>query len=81
MSDMVLLSRTQMASLILHSPRSRGKRWVDDWRVISRIIYVIRIGSMGKDAPRGYGPHKTLYNLTCSDVTPIFHLAMGSIRG
>jgi putative transposase len=35
---------------------------VDDGRVVSRIIYVIRNGMMWKDAPRGYGPHKTLYN-------------------
>ena len=27
-----------------------------------RIIYVIRNGLQWKDAPKGYGPHKTLYN-------------------
>ena len=62
MSDVVLLSRAQMARLAPHFPRSRGKRRVDDRRVISGIIYVIRNGLMWKDAPRGYGPHKTLYN-------------------
>jgi len=51
-----------MARLAPHFPRSRGKRRVDDRRVISGIIYVIRNGLMWKDAPRGYGPHKTLYN-------------------
>jgi transposase len=30
--------------------------------VISGIIYVIRHGLQWKDAPRGYGPSKTLYN-------------------
>jgi transposase len=30
--------------------------------VISGIIYVIRNGLQWKDAPREYGPHKTLYN-------------------
>jgi transposase len=30
--------------------------------VISGIIYVIRRGLQWKDAPRGYGPPKTLYN-------------------
>lgn len=35
---------------------------VDDLRVISGIIYVIRNGLQWKDAPRVYGPHKTLYN-------------------
>ncbi len=62
MSDVVLLSRAQMARFAPHFPRSRGKRRVDDRRVVSGIIYVIRNGLMWKDAPRGYGPHKTLYN-------------------
>jgi putative transposase len=43
-------------------PRSRGLPRVDDRRVISGIVYVIRNGLQGKDPPRGYGPHKTLYN-------------------
>ena len=30
--------------------------------MISGIIYVIRNGLQWKDAPREYGPHKTLYN-------------------
>jgi putative transposase len=35
---------------------------VDDRRVISGIIHVIRNGLMWRDAPAAYGPHKTLYN-------------------
>lgn len=35
---------------------------VYDLRVISGIIYVIKNGLQWKDAPRGYGPRKTLYN-------------------
>ena len=35
---------------------------VDDRRVVSGIVYVIRNGLQWKDAPTGYGPHKTLYN-------------------
>ena len=35
---------------------------VDDRRVISDIIHVIRGGLMWHDAPAAYGPHKTLYN-------------------
>jgi transposase len=35
---------------------------VDDRRVISGIIYVIRHSVQWRDAPTGYGPHKTLYN-------------------
>ena len=40
----------------------RGKPWVDDRRVVSGIVYVIRNGLQWKDAPKAYGPHKTLYN-------------------
>jgi transposase len=35
---------------------------VDDRRVISGILYVIRNGLQWKDAPEAYGPYKTLYN-------------------
>ena len=41
---------------------TRGKPRVDDRRVISGIVYVIRNGLQWKDAPKEYGPHKTLYN-------------------
>ncbi len=30
--------------------------------MVSGIVYVIRNGLQWKDAPGGYGPHKTLYN-------------------
>jgi len=30
--------------------------------VISGIVFVIRNGLRWRDAPRGYGPHKTIYN-------------------
>ncbi len=62
MSDLILLSRAQMARIEPFFPVSRGLRRVDDRRVISGIVYVIRHGLQWKDAPRGYGPHKTLYN-------------------
>jgi len=42
--------------------KPRGVPRVDDRRVISGIIHVIRNGLMWKDAPPVYGPHKTLYN-------------------
>ena len=62
MSDLVLLSRAQMRRMEPFFPRSRGLPRVDDRRVISGIIYVIRHGLQWKDAPCGYGPPKTLYN-------------------
>ena len=62
MSDLFLLTRAQMRRIEPFFPRSRGLPRVDDRRVISGIIYVIRNGLQWKDAPRGYGPPKTLYN-------------------
>jgi transposase len=40
----------------------RGVPRVDDRRVISGIIHVLKGGLMWRDAPSVYGPHKTLYN-------------------
>ena len=40
----------------------KGKPRVDDRRVLSGIIFVNRNGLRWRDAPREYGPHKTLYN-------------------
>ena len=62
MSDLMLLSPAQMNRIAPFFPRSRGLRRVDDRRVVSGIVYVIRHGLQWKDAPSGYGPHKTLYN-------------------
>lgn len=41
---------------------SHGKARVDDRRVLSRIIFINRNGLRWREAPREYGPHKTLYN-------------------
>ncbi|GBR07721.1 IS5 family transposase [Acetobacter oeni] len=43
-------------------PLPPGVPRVEDRRVLSGIIYVIRNGLQWKGAPKGYGPHKTLYN-------------------
>ena len=57
-----LLSTAQMRRLSPHFPLSHGIARVDDRRVLSGIIYVIRNGLQWRDAPTAYGPHKTLYN-------------------
>jgi transposase len=41
---------------------TRGVARVDDHRVISGIIHVLKSGCRWKDAPVCYGPRKTLYN-------------------
>ena len=45
-----------------HFPLSHGVPRVDDRRVISGIIFVIRNRLLWRDAPKAYGPHKTIYN-------------------
>ena len=62
MSDLFLLSERQMARISGFFPLAHGVPRVDDRRVVSGIVYVIRNGLQWKDAPKGYGPHKTLYN-------------------
>ncbi|WP_408887047.1 IS5 family transposase [Komagataeibacter oboediens] len=62
MSRLPMLSHEQMKVLQPLLPRARGLRRVDDRRVISGIIYVIRNGLQWKDAPREFGSYKTLYN-------------------
>jgi transposase len=42
--------------------RCRGVPRVDDRRVISGIVHVLRSGCRWSDAPPAYGPCKTLYN-------------------
>ena len=42
---------------------TRGKPRVDDRRVISGIVHVLKSGCRWVDAPEVYGPRKTLYNL------------------
>ncbi len=62
MSDVFLLTRPQLKRSTPYFPVSHGIPRVDDLRVLSGIIYVIRYGLQGKDAPKAYGPYKTLYN-------------------
>ena len=62
MSDLFLLSPAHMSKIAPFFPRSHGVPRVDDRRVISGIICVLKHGLQWKDAPREYGPHKTLYN-------------------
>ena len=62
MAEPFLLTEAQMRRIEPFFPLARGLARVDDRRVLSGIIYVIRNGLMWRDAPAAYGPHKTLYN-------------------
>jgi transposase len=62
MSDLFWLTKSQLNKIKPYFPPSRGVPRVDDLRVISGIIHVLRRGLQWRDAPKEYGPHKTLYN-------------------
>ena len=62
MSDLYWLTDEQMFRLQPYLPKSHGRPRVDDRRVLSGIIFVNRNGLRWRDAPKEYGPAKTLYN-------------------
>lgn len=62
MSELYLISKEQLWRMQPYFPLAHGVARVDDRLIISGIIYVLKHGLQWKDAPKGYGPHKTLYN-------------------
>jgi transposase len=62
MTDLFWLSETQLERIETCFPLSHGVPRVDDRRVVSGIVFVIKNGLRWRDAPGEYGPHKTLYN-------------------
>ena len=62
MSNLFWLTDAQVERLTPFFPKSHGKPRVDDRRVLSGIIFINRNGLRWCDAPKEYGPAKTLYN-------------------
>ena len=62
MSGQFWLTDEQVERLRPHVSKARDKPRVDDRRVLSGILHVLRNGLRWRDAPAVYGPHKTLYN-------------------
>jgi transposase len=61
--DQFWLTEEQFAKIAPHLPTdTRGKKRVDDRRVVSGIVHVLKSGARWVDAPPDYGPRKTLYN-------------------
>ncbi len=57
------LSDEQWCRIAPHLPRDvRGKERVDDRRVISGILHVLKSGCRWCDCPPEYGPPTTIYN-------------------
>jgi len=62
-SNLFWLNDEQWSSIQPLLPRDvRGKPRVDDRRVISGIVFVIKSGCRWCDCPSEYGPAKTIYN-------------------
>jgi putative transposase len=62
MSELLMLSRAQIRRIEPYFPLPHGVPRVDDRRILSGIVFVIRNGLRWRDAPAAYGPHKTIYN-------------------
>ena len=62
MDDLFMLSEAQMRRIKPFFPLSHGVPRVDDRLIVSAIIFVIKNSLRWRDAPRTYGPHKTIYN-------------------
>lgn len=63
MADYFWLSEGQWAAIEPHIPKVyKGKRRVDDRRVISGIVYRLREGCRWRALPEAYGPYTTVFN-------------------
>ena len=63
MADLFWLSDAQWTVVERFMPRNRpGARRVDDRRVISGIVHMLKTGGRWRDVPPDYGPHTTVYN-------------------
>ena len=63
MAHLFWLSDEAWAAIEPHLPRGLpGKPRVDDRRVISGILHVLKTGCRWRDVPSAYGPPTTVYN-------------------
>ena len=62
-SSLFWLSDEAWAAIEPHLPKNQpGARRVDDRRVISGIVHVLKVGCRWCDCPADYGPSTTVYN-------------------
>lgn len=63
MPDLFWFSDEQWARIAPMLPKStRGLKCVDDRRVLSGIVHVLKSGGRWADCPADYGPKKAIYN-------------------
>ena len=57
------LSDAEWSAIEPHLPKGRsGAHRVDDRRVVSGIVHMLRSGAPWRDCPAEYGPYTTVYN-------------------
>jgi transposase len=62
-SHLFWFSDEQWAKIEPHLPTNRpGPERKDDRLILSGIMHVLKVGCRWVDCPKGYGPHKTIYN-------------------
>src|SRR5262245_34625248 len=63
MAKVYWLSEVEWARIEPLMPRGRrGAHRVDDRRIISGIVHMLRSGGRWRDCPAAYGPYTTIYN-------------------
>ena len=63
MAELYWLSEAEFSRIEPLLPRGRrGAHRVDDRRVISGIVHMLRSGARWRDCPAEYGPYTTIYN-------------------
>ena len=73
MSGPFWLTAEQVERLRPHFPKARGKPKVDDRRMLSGTLHVLRDGLHWQDAPPAYGPHKMRHPRSQRTRTPASH--------
>ncbi len=63
MTDLFWFSDERWARIAPFLPKNtRGLKRVDNRRVLSGIVHVLKLGGRWTDCPADYGPKKTVYN-------------------
>ena len=77
MADLFWLSDEQWSVVGRFMPTNQpGARRVDDRRVVSGILHMLRTGGRWRDVPSAYGPATTVYNRFNRWSRPVFWRAM-----
>ena len=78
MVNLFWLNEAEWAAIRPHLPmRHTGPERVDDRRVLSGIIHVLRSGCRWRDCPAAYGPPTTVYNRFNLEAAEVSREAVG----